>query len=68
MLTTKTEDLSLILGTHKVEGENQFLPVVLRSPHSCHDVHVYINVVTMLGVQVHAFNLSTQDIEAGGSL
>lgn len=34
VLATKPDDRSSIPGTHMVEGENQFLQVVLQLPHA----------------------------------
>lgn len=36
VLATKTENLSSVLGTYTVEGQNCFPQVVLSSPHACY--------------------------------
>lgn len=35
VLATQLDDLSLILGTHVVEGENRQQQIALRSSHVC---------------------------------
>ena len=39
MLAAKTDNLSLISGTHMVDGENGLPVVVLQPPHIHNDMH-----------------------------
>lgn len=64
-LALKPDDLSLIPEIHVVEGENQFLPIVLRCPHECTvHVHPYTHIQTknkwvFLNVETYYMNALT---------
>lgn len=51
----KFKDLSSVPTTHKVEGENELLQVILRPPHAHYSIHTHTNMPCPTPTQINLY-------------